>query len=227
MIDARAIYTQVLNGILDRIPGGHAMMQNLNRRNLNAADAARTVVDEDYRNNPSDVQRTDVQSASPAQAVPFSALFDYFNVGGNHNPLLRQAIEAEIEAAALRNNLDPNLVRAVVRAESSYRPDAISSAGAMGLMQLMPATAASLGVVNPFDIRQNIDGGTRYLRRLLDMFDNNLELALAAYNAGQGNVRRHGGIPPFAETQAFVPRVLGFMEEYALRQYRISAEDSR
>ena len=222
MIDARAIYAEVLNGILDRIPGGHAMMQNINRRNLNAANAARTVADEDYRNQPVDAPRPVTESA-----VPFSALFDYFSAGGNRDPLLRQAIEAEIEAAARRNNLDPNLVRAVVRAESSYRPDAISSAGAMGLMQLMPATAASLGVVNPFDIRQNIDGGTRYLRRMLDLFDNDLELALAAYNAGQGNVRRHGGIPPFAETQAFVPRVLGFMEEYALRQYRLNAEDSR
>ena len=221
MIDARAIYTEVLNGILDRIPGGHAMMQNINRRNLNASDAARTVADEDYRNQTAD------ERLSSGSAVPFSALFDYFSRGGDRDPLLRQAIDAEIDAAALRNNLDPNLVRAVVRAESSYRPDAISSAGAMGLMQLMPATAASLGVVNPFDIRQNIDGGTRYLRRMLDLFDNNLELALAAYNAGQGNVRRHGGIPPFAETQAFVPRVLGFMEEYALRQYRINAEDSR
>ena len=222
MIDARAIYTEVLNGILDRIPGGHAMMQNINRRNLSAADAARTVADEDYRNQPADGSNT-----SAGGAVPFSALFDYFSMGGSRDPLLMQAINAEIEAAAMRNNLDPNLVRAVVRAESSYRPDAISSAGAMGLMQLMPATAASLGVVNPFDIRQNIDGGTRYLRRMLDLFDNNLELALAAYNAGQGSVRRHGGIPPFAETQTFVPRVLGFMEEYALRQYQINAEDSR
>ena len=221
MINASAIYTEVLNGILDRIPGGHAMMQNINRRNLSAADAARTVADEDYRNQP------ETSTPSGSSAVPFSALFDYFSAGGNRDPLLRQAIEAEIEAAAIRNNLDPNLVRAVVRAESSYRPDAISSAGAMGLMQLMPATAASLGVVNPFDIRQNIDGGTRYLRRMLDLFDNNLELALAAYNAGQGNVRRHGGIPPFAETQTFVPRVLGFMEEYALRQYQLNAEDSR
>ena len=221
MIDTRAIYTQVLNGILDRIPGGHAMLQNIARRNFNAAQAARTVADEEYRNQ-SDV----TTRPSSGSAVPFSALFDYFAVGGDRD-ILRQAIEAEIEAAALRNNLDPNLVRAVVRAESNYRHDAVSSAGAMGLMQLMPATAAYLGVVNPFDIRQNIDGGTRYLRRLLDMFDNDLELALAAYNAGQGNVRRHGGIPPFAETQAFVPRVIGFMEEYTLRQYQINAEDSR
>ena len=217
MIDPIALYNEVLSGILDRIPAAEAILRN-SRRDLDASDSARSVADEDY-SNPS--------SVVGSNTVPFSALFDYFAQGGNINPLLREAIETEIDSAALRNNLDPNLVRAVIRAESSYRHDTVSHAGAMGLMQLMPATAASLGVVNPFDIRQNIDGGTRHLRRMLDMFDGNLELALAAYNAGHNAVRYHGGIPPFEETRNYVPRVLSFMEEYALRQYRLSAEDSR
>ena len=216
MIDPMALYKEVLSGILDRIPAAQAIMQS-SRRDLDASGSVRSAGDEDSQN----------PSSGNLGAVPFSALFDYFAQGGNPNPILRQAIDAEIESAAIRNNLDPNLVRAVVRAESSYRHDAISHAGAMGLMQLMPGTAASLGVVNPFDIRQNIDGGTRHLRRMLDMFDGNLELALAAYNAGHNAVRHHGGIPPFEETRNYVPRVLSFMEEYALRQYRLSAEDSR
>ena len=216
MIDPIALYNEVLSGILDRIPAAQALLRNA-RRDVDASDAARAVTDEE---NPG-------SSVTGTNNVPFSALFGYFAQGGNINPLLRQAIETEIDSAALRNNLDPNLVRAVIRAESSYRHDTISHAGAMGLMQLMPGTAASLGVVNPFDIRQNIDGGTRHLRRMLDMFDGNLELALAAYNAGHNAVRYHGGIPPFEETRNYVPRVLSFMEEYALRQYRLSAEDSR
>ena len=97
----------------------------------------------------------------------------------------------------------------------------------MGLMQLMPGTAAAMGVTNPFDISQNINGGTAYLRRQLDAFDGDIDLAIAAYNAGSGAVRRHGGIPPFAETQKHVPRVRQFFEEYTLQQYQRAAEDSR
>ena len=161
MIDARAIYTEVLSGILNRIPGGHAFFQNIGRRVADNAGAARAVADQGQASQ---------RPWATSDPIPFSALVDFFGGRGSTDPAIRQVIEAEIEAAALRNNLDPNLVRAVVRAESSYRPDAVSSAGAMGLMQLMPGTAQWLGVTNPFDIRQNIDGGTRYLRHLLDMF---------------------------------------------------------
>lgn len=112
------------------------------------------------------------------------------------------------EAAARKHRLDPALVLAVVSVESAFRPDAVSPKGAQGLMQLMPGTAASLGVRDPFDPEQNLDGGVRYLRGLVEQYGGNLIKALAAYNAGSGAVSRHGGVPPYRETREYVKRVL-------------------
>jgi soluble lytic murein transglycosylase-like protein len=109
---------------------------------------------------------------------------------------------------AEENGLDSGLFRALVQAESSWNPAAVSPKGAMGLTQLMPATARGLGVGDPLDPIQNLQGGAKYLKSLLDQFGSP-ELALAAYNAGPGAVRRFGGIPPFAETQAYVRRIMG------------------
>lgn len=117
-------------------------------------------------------------------------------------------------AAAQKYGIDPALVLAVVHQESGFRSNAVSPAGAQGLMQLMPATAASLGVKNPLDAAQNLDGGVRYLAQQLRAFGGDASKALAAYNAGAGNVAKYNGIPPFPETQNYVRSILGSVEAY-------------
>jgi hypothetical protein len=119
-----------------------------------------------------------------------------------------EAINAIVDQVSADHGLDPSLAKAVIKVESNYNPDAISHAGAMGLMQLMPATAASLGVKNAYDINENINGGIKLLKSLLDSFSGDIKLTLAAYNAGGPKVREYGGIPPIPETQNYVKKVL-------------------
>lgn len=129
-------------------------------------------------------------------------------------PLNLTDYNREIDLACTAYGVDKALVRAVIHAESWFNRTAVSRVGAQGLMQLMPATQQRLGVNNPFDSRQNIDGGVRYLRDLLEQFRGDLRLAAAAYNAGENAVLRHGGIPPYPETRQYVERVITLRDRY-------------
>lgn len=120
-----------------------------------------------------------------------------------------------------RYRLDPNMVLGVIKAESNFDPYAVSKAGARGLMQLMPGTAADMRVSDVFDPEQNIAGGTQYLAKMLELFDNRIDLALAAYNAGPSTVQQHKGIPPYKETRAYVTKVQQFARDFATGQENV------
>lgn len=137
--------------------------------------------------------------------------------GNAYDPLFR--------AAGEKWGVPPALIKAVAQVESNLDPKAVSRAGAQGLMQLVPATAHSLGVKNPFDPQENIFGGARYLRSLLDRFDGDVLLALAAYNAGPGAVEKYGGVPPFQETQNYLRRVLAAARNTASLNEQLAAQE--
>jgi soluble lytic murein transglycosylase len=149
--------------------------------------------------------------------VPTDARYERVVGERRHWRLGPHELESTINRHSRQHRLHPALVHAVIKAESDFNPMAVSRAGAVGLMQLMPKTALRLDVTNPYDPEENIGGGTRYLRQLLDRFQGNLPLALAAYNAGESRVERYRTLPPIEETRQYVSRVLKYYRSFLFR----------
>ncbi len=161
---------------------------------------------------------TGVSAAGEGSA--YTPLVEQAGEGSAYAPPVEQAGEGSaytplIEQAAARYGLNPAILHGLIQQESGFNPSARSSAGALGLTQLMPSTAASLGVAEPLDPAQSIEGGARYLSQLLQQFAGNTADALAAYNAGPGAVAQYGGVPPYSETQQYVGKVLGYAAAYS------------
>lgn len=159
----------------------------------------------------------DAGVAAPSNAPQsgrFASMVQQLGGADPTKPLPSEQIESLVQANSAAQGVDPDLVRAVMANESAFDPNATSNAGAQGLMQLMPDTAASLGVTNSYDPTQNVSGGTRYLRGLLDRFGGDVTKAVAAYNAGPEAVEKYDGVPPYPETQSYVTNVLDTLRQY-------------
>lgn len=202
-----------LNGLGD-VSSLHQLLDELQSTSTNTATANNYIASFMLNNSVNSASQPNVTASNDVVEVT-SKLKQYtkdYTGKTSYENLLAGAekYSAEIAKASEKYNVPEKLIAAVMKKESNFNPSVVSSAGASGLMQLMPSTASYLGVNDRFDPQQNIMGGAKYLRQMLDQFDNNIETALAAYNAGPGNVKKYGGIPPFKETQNYVTKVLNY-----------------
>ena len=202
-----------LNGLGD-VSSLHQLLDELQSTSTNTATANNYIASFMLNNSVNSASQPNVTASNDVVEVT-SKLKQYtkdYTGKTSYENLLAGAekYSAEIAKASEKYNVPEKLIAAVMKKESNFNPSVVSSAGASGLMQLMPSTASYLGVNDRFDPEQNIMGGAKYLRQMLDQFDNNIETALAAYNAGPGNVKKYGGIPPFKETQNYVTKVLNY-----------------
>jgi soluble lytic murein transglycosylase-like protein len=198
-----------------RAEDGHNERRRFDRRTLPRGTGERRRVDRRRQTLRSLLFAAAAFSASPSWLKEHRpALTPSISVEmSNFIPLRPEdAYEELIQEAAEVHGIDAALIRAVMRTESAFNPAAVSPVGAMGLMQLMPALAKEMGVADPFNPRDNVMGGAKYLAKLLETHNGNVKLALASYNAGPGNVRRYRGIPPFKETRNYVRKITGLLE---------------
>jgi len=200
---------------------------NLYNEIFNAVQSRLNITIPLYRNARVDTTAETAATDGAADTTAFEEILVRYLDGDRSPEAVRDAIDAAITTASGKYGVDENLIKAIIRAESGYDPDALSKAGAAGLMQLMPGTARSLGVSDSYNIYQNVDGGTKFIKDMLDKFSGDESLALAAYNAGPGSVAKYGGVPPYEETQNYIPKVLSYKEQYAMDQYRRAAEQSK
>ena len=184
-------------------------MQSIERQFQSLSSVPAPAVDNDFQK----ILDSTISAKSEDKTTVQDKVFSPAAVNSS-NRLASKDLDSIIDKYASKNGLDSDFVKALIKQESGFKSNAKSHCGAMGLMQLMPATAMSLGVHNAFDPEQNVAGGTKYLKGLLDRFDGNKELALAAYNAGPGAVKKYGGIPPYSETQNYVKKVIGNYQSY-------------
>jgi soluble lytic murein transglycosylase-like protein len=175
------------------------MLATLLTEQTGALGATATQLEKFFENTGDAVQSFNMNSLGASTALPPIQLTKLAST--------KKSFDDIVDQAAAAFDLPAKLIKSIIQKESNFNPNAVSSAGASGLMQLMPATARGLGVKDIFDPAENIFAGTKYLRQMMDKYNNNIELALAAYNAGPGNVDKYGGIPPFKETQNYVKKV--------------------
>jgi hypothetical protein len=214
-------------------PAGYVERRRSNRRNIAGAGllAALALGGVRYQQHrPMDPMMDPMEDISQDLGTPEELLNDEM-AAGDEEVDEREALEPIIQEAAALHGVDPDLVKAVIQTESRFDPRAQSGAGARGLMQLMPRTAKAVGIVDPFDPRQNIFGGVKYLSQMMERYNGNTAMALAAYNAGPGNVRRYRGVPPFRETRGYVSKIAKLVADsdaaFSVPAYRAPVKKAR